>query len=154
MGLVGEILFARMEALQGRPSWPPAIPLSAPKSCWTQVKTFAELSSAIVKEIEIKRDGEWGQRLLKERAADRQCDGQFHGPRAARSQRGAADAERPPARISPSPSTPEKREMALRYARLVAGSRNFAAAASFAAKQKTASEDLGAMLSAATMRIW
>ena len=30
----------------------------------------------------------------------------------------------------------KKRDMALRYARLVAGSRNFAAAASFAAKQK------------------
>ena len=30
----------------------------------------------------------------------------------------------------------EKQDMALRYARLVAGSRNFAAAASFAAKQK------------------
>ncbi|HYJ34548.1 MAG TPA: hypothetical protein VEV64_00220, partial [Rhizomicrobium sp.] len=36
----------------------------------------------------------------------------------------------------------EKHEMALRYARLVAGSRHFAAAASFAAKQKTAYDDL------------
>jgi hypothetical protein len=36
----------------------------------------------------------------------------------------------------------EKHEMALRYARLVAGSRNFAAAASFAAKQKGTYDDL------------
>jgi hypothetical protein len=36
----------------------------------------------------------------------------------------------------------EKHEMAKRYARLVTGSRNFAAAASFAAKQKTTYEDL------------
>ncbi len=36
--------------------------------------------------------------------------------------------------------------MALRYARLVAGSRNFAAAASFAAKQKTIYEELCALL--------
>ena len=36
----------------------------------------------------------------------------------------------------------EKHEMALRYARLVAGSRSFAAAASFAAKQKATYDDL------------
>ena len=36
----------------------------------------------------------------------------------------------------------EKHEMAKRYARLVAGSRNFAAAASFAAKQRTTYDDL------------
>ena len=40
----------------------------------------------------------------------------------------------------------EKRDMALRYARLVVGSRNFAAAGSFAAKQKTATEDISAYL--------
>jgi hypothetical protein len=40
----------------------------------------------------------------------------------------------------------EKHEMALRYARLVAGSRGFAAAASFAAKQKTAYDDLCTLL--------
>ena len=44
--------------------------------------------------------------------------------------------------ISAAPSIAEKRDMALRYARLVAGSRNFAAAASFAAKQKTAYEEM------------
>ena len=36
--------------------------------------------------------------------------------------------------------------MALRYARLVTGSRNFAAAASFAAKQRATYDDLGALL--------
>jgi hypothetical protein len=36
--------------------------------------------------------------------------------------------------------------MALRYARLVVGSRNFAAAGSFAAKQKTATEEISAYL--------
>ncbi len=29
-----------------------------------EVRTFADLSSHIVKEIELKRDGEWGKRLL------------------------------------------------------------------------------------------
>ena len=45
-------------------------------------------------------------------------------------------AQRPPARRFQPPIGAEKQEMALRYARLVAGCRNFAAAASFAAKQK------------------
>ncbi len=36
----------------------------------------------------------------------------------------------------------EKRTLAMRYVRLVVGCRNFAAAASFAAKQKDASEEL------------
>ena len=35
----------------------------------TQVGGFSDLSSAVVKEIEVRRDGEWGQRLLKDRAA-------------------------------------------------------------------------------------
>ena len=43
--------------------------------------------------------------------------------------------------------------MALRYARLVAGSRHFAAAGSFAAKQKTAFEDIG-IICAAISRMW
>ncbi len=40
----------------------------------------------------------------------------------------------------------EKQEMALRYARMVAGCRNFAAAASFAAKQKDIYEELCSLL--------
>jgi hypothetical protein len=40
----------------------------------------------------------------------------------------------------------EKHEMAMRYARLVAGSRGFAAAGSFAAKQKEADDELGTLL--------
>jgi len=51
---------------------------------------------------------------------------------------GTADFNRPLDR--------EKRELALKYAKLVVGSRNFAAAGSFAAKQKTAFEDSCAYL--------
>ena len=43
-------------------------------------------------------------------------------------------------------SDPDRREMALRYARLVVGCKNFAAAASFAAKQKDAFEACAAYL--------
>ncbi len=68
MGLVGEILINRLDDLQA------AIlssrhPLFDSEKLQAQVQAFAELSSAVVKEIEVRRDGEWGQRLLKDRAA-------------------------------------------------------------------------------------
>jgi hypothetical protein len=66
MGLVGEILFNRLDALQT------AIlttrhPLFEAETLLKQVQNFAELSSAVVKEIEVRRDGEWGHRLMKDR---------------------------------------------------------------------------------------
>jgi len=44
------------------------------------------------------------------------------------------------------PVAAEKRELVLRYARLVAASRNFAAAASFAARQKDCFEEISGYL--------
>ena len=146
MGLVGEILFARMESLRD------AIlttrhPLFDAETLLEQVPQFAELSSAIVKEIEVRRDGEWGQRLLKDRAQignvmDGFMDRALREMAAAlpmqKGTGGTADFSRA--------IDAEKRDLALRYARLVVGSRNFAAAASFAAKQKTAFEEICAYL--------
>jgi hypothetical protein len=146
MGLVGEIIFARMEALRD------AIlttrhPLFDAEILMDQMAQFTEMSSAIVKEIELKRGGEWGQRLLHDRAQtgtvmDGFMDRAMKEISAALPlQKGtgaAADFSRA--------LNPEKREMALRYARLVMGSRNFAAAGSFAAKQKTTFEEISIYL--------
>ena len=146
MGLVGEIIFARMESLRD------AIlttrhPIFCAETLMTQMAQFTEMSSAIVKEIELKRDGEWGQRLLKDRAQtgavmDVFMDRAMREISAAmpvqKSAGGTADFSRA--------ANAEKREMALRYARLVLGCRNFAAAGSFAAKQKTVYEDICAYL--------
>jgi hypothetical protein len=146
MGLVGEIIFSRMESLRD------AIlttrhPFFQPQALLDQVCQFTEMSSAIVKEIEIKRDGEWGQRLLKDRAQtgnvmDGFMDRAMREVAAAMPMQkgtgGTADFSRA--------IDAEKRELALKYVRLVVGSRNFAAAGSFAAKQKTAFEDIGAYL--------
>ena len=146
MGLVGEIILKRMEGLRDailgtrHPHFEPEVLLD-------QVQRFAEMSSAIVREIEIKRDGEWGQRLLKERSQtgnvmDGFMDRAMREISAAMPMQkgtgGTADFSRA--------IDAEKRDLAMRYARLVAGSRNFAAAASFAAKQKTASEDISGHL--------
>ena len=146
MGLVGEIIFTRMETLRD------AIlttrhPLFDAEKLLGQVSHFTDMSSAIVKEIEIKRDGEWGQRLLKDRSQtgnvmDGFMDRAMRELAAAMPMQkgtgGTADFSRA--------IDEEKRALALKYVRLVVGSRNFAAAGSFAAKQKTAFEDIGAYL--------
>ncbi len=144
MGLVGEILFARMEALKSSIQ-AARHPLFDAGKLVEEVKSFADLSSHIVKEIELKRDGEWGKRLLAERVQIGKVMEAFmdrapreFGAALPMSKGRGADFSRHPGA--------EKHEMALRYARLVAGSRVFAAAASFAAKQKATDDDLGTLL--------
>src|SRR6185503_217321 len=66
MGLVGEILFARMDALKTSIQ-NTRHPLFDAAKLMEDVKTFADISSHIAKEIELKREGEWGKRLLAER---------------------------------------------------------------------------------------
>jgi hypothetical protein len=146
MGLVGEILFQHMETLRDgilatrHPHFQPEILLE-------QVAQFTELSNGLVKEIDLKRGGEWGQRLLKERAQigpvmDGFMERALKEISAAMPLQRGAGASADFSRASDN----EKRDLALRYARLVTGSRNFAAAASFAAKQKVATEEIGAYL--------
>jgi hypothetical protein len=147
MGLIGEILMARLQGL-GTAIAAQRHPAFDDRALLEDVRGFAELSSAFVKEIEMRRDGEWGQRLLKERgevgkamdALMERAPREFaaalplqkgSGPRTADFGRAVAA---------------EKQELALRYARLVAGSRNFAAAASFAARQKDCAEEISAYL--------
>jgi hypothetical protein len=101
------------------------------------------MSSAIVKEIELKRDGEWGQRLLRDRAQTGAVMDGFMD-RAMKEISAALPLQKGTGATADfsRPLTAEKREMALRYVRLVVGSRNFATAGSFAAKQKTTFEDI------------
>jgi hypothetical protein len=144
MGLVGEILFARMDALKSS-IHVTRHPLFDADRLMEEVKTFADLSSHIVKEIEIKREGEWGKRLLAERVLIGKVMEGFMD-RAPREFVAALPSQKATGGDFSKHVAPEKQEMALRYARLVAGSRFFAAAASFAAKQKMVYEDLCATL--------
>jgi hypothetical protein len=144
MGLVGEILFSRMDALKSSIQVT-RHPLFDAERLLEEVRSFADLSSNLVREIELKRDGEWGRRLLAERVEIGKIMEGFmdRAPREV----GAAlpTTKGTGADFSKLPST-EKHEMALRYARLVVGSRNFAAAASFAAKQRVIYGDLCTLL--------
>jgi hypothetical protein len=144
MGLVGEILFARMDALK-ESIQETRHPLFNTERLIEEVKAFADLSSNIVKEIELKRQGEWGKRLLAERVQIGRVMENFMD-RASREVSAALPMHKATGADFSRHPLAEKKEMALRYARLVAGSRNFAAAASFNAKQHAASDELCAML--------
>ena len=138
MGLVGEILFARMDAMKA------AIlaarhPMFDAQKLVAEVGGFADLSSAVVKEIEVRRNGEWGQRLLKDRAAIGEVMDGFM-ERAIRELGGALPMHKGSGDFSHA-APAEKRALALNYARLVVGTRHFAAAGSFAAKHRTALEE-------------
>ena len=144
MGLVGEILFARMDALKTSIQ-ATRHPLFDADVLMEEVKTFADLSSHIVKEIELKREGEWGKRLLGERVMIGKVMEGFMD-RAPREVAAALPMQKATGGDFSRPIGAEKQEMALRYARMVAGCRNFAAAASFAAKQRDTYEELCALL--------
>ncbi len=131
MGLAGEILFADIDVLS-KAIRAVRHPRFDADSLVDNIASFAELSSAVVKEIGVRRDGKWGQGLLKDRAGVGEVMNEF--------------MERAPKEIGnafPSqkisrPVDPEKIERALRYATLVAGCKPFAAAASFAASLEKA----------------
>jgi hypothetical protein len=115
------------------------------KKLMDDVKTFADISSHIAKEIELKREGEWGKRLLAERVQIGKVMENFMD-RAPREFSAALPMSKGKGGDFSRHPGAEKHEMALRYARLVGGSRHFAAAASFAAKQKAAYDELATNL--------
>jgi hypothetical protein len=139
MGLVGEILFARMDRMKAA-IMAARHPVFDPAALVTEVGGFADLSSAVVKEIEVRRDGEWGQRLLKDRAAiGAVMDGFME--RAGKEVAAALPMQKGTGEFA-RPTPAEKRLVALHYAHLVAGTRIFAAAGSFAARHRAALEDI------------
>ncbi len=145
MGLVGDILFSRMEDCRmaihatRHPNFDVAALIE-------NLTVFTDISSAIVKEIEILRRGKWGQRLLKDRAAVGAVMDGF--------------MERAPKEIAAALPTqkagftgggrmpdfsrsadPEKVERGLRYARLLAGCKPLAVPGSFGAKLADAMDE-------------
>jgi hypothetical protein len=138
MGLVGEILLADMEghAVQIRSARQPIFDAAA---LVEHVAGFAVLSNGIVKEIEMRRDGRWGQRLMKDRAAVAEMMESFikRAPKeilaVMPTLKTGSYAGGPRAPDLSRALDPEKAERARRYAELVVGCRSFAAAASFGA---------------------
>ncbi len=68
LGLVGDVLFAKIE-VHGNAVRAARHPVFDADALIAHLADFTELSSHIVKEIEMRRDGKWGKRLLADRAA-------------------------------------------------------------------------------------
>ena len=145
MGLVGDILFNRMEncRMAIHATRHPNFDVDA---LLENLTGFTDISSAIVKEVEILRRGKWGQRLLKDRAAvGAVMDGFME--RAPKEIAAAMPSQKTGftggSRVSDfsRPADPERVERALRYARLMDGCRLLAAAASFGAKLQDAMDE-------------
>ncbi|MDE2466709.1 MAG: hypothetical protein KGO02_23780 [Alphaproteobacteria bacterium] len=145
MGLVGELLLGEMDSYLST-ICSAKHPLFDPDDLSTAIAGFAELSMGLVKEVEVRRHGKWGQRLVKARAtAAESLQGLLE--RSSREILGALPTHR--ASFSGGPRVPdlarpasdEKRQRALRYADLIVGCRPFAAAVSVSAALDAAQEE-------------
>jgi len=147
MGLVGDLLFADIEQHGSalRATRPPDFDA---EEMIEHLAHFAELSSSIVKEIEIRRDGKWGKRLLKDRAAVAETmEGLMErAPKEVLSMlpvlKTGAFGGGPKCADFSKAVDGEKAERGLRHARLVVGCAPYAAMGSFAAAQKDAYEEM------------
>jgi hypothetical protein len=150
MGLAGDVLFTDMEESRvaimelRQPVFDAALLIS-------HVAAFTNISSAIVKEVEILRSGRWGQRLLKDRAAVGATMETFM-ERAPKEIAGALPTHKAGysggSRVPNfgKPVEPERQARALRYANVMAGTRHLAVAGSFAAKHGKAMDEITMML--------
>lgn len=150
MGLVGEILVGEIDA-HAEAIRSARHPVADTAALTRHIELFAEVSNGLVKEVGVRRDGKWGQRLLSDRSAIADVmEGLMQ--RAVKEILAALAMQKgnfgKGARV-PDVSRPvdqEKAQRAFGYARLVVGCRGFAAAGSFAAAQKDAFDKLAAEL--------
>lgn len=147
MGLVGEIIFGDIETY-GKAVRDIRQPAFDPVELLDNLSRFTTLSSGIVKGVDMRRDGKWGQRLMKDRAQMAEVMDGFmeRAPKelsaALPMQKSGSFGGGPKYPDFTKPVDPDKPERALRYAKLVAGCKTLAAAASFAATQKKADEEM------------
>jgi len=150
MGLAGDVLLADMEDNRAAimAVRHPAFDVDALVS---NLASFTNISSAIVKEVEILRHGRWGQRLLKDRAAvGAVMDGFME--RAPKEIAAALPSHKSGFTGGPRVPDfskhvdPERIERALRYARLISSTKLLAVPGSFGAKHTDALEEAAQVL--------
>jgi len=151
MGLVGEILLSKLDshavAIRSvrQPNFDPD-PLIA------HLARFALLSTGIPKEVDMRREGKWGKRLMGDRAAvaDVMESMMQRAPReilaALPLLRTGAYAGGPKMPDLSRPPDAERVQRAIAYARLIRGCRTLAASAAFGAALLAADEEVGTAL--------
>ncbi|MGN6516301.1 MAG: hypothetical protein ACTHLR_10745 [Rhizomicrobium sp.] len=143
MGLVGEILFGDIEFYLSAIRAARPIQFDADQLVG-HLMGFTTLSSGMVKAIDIRRDGKWGQRILSDRAAIGEVMDVFmaRAPKevvaALPTVKSGSYAGGPRVPDLNHAADPEKSDRALAYVRLVGGCRSFAPAASFGTSNKDA----------------
>jgi hypothetical protein len=152
MGIVGDVLLADMENL--------ALDIASvradnfdPDVLLTKLDRFVQMSGGLVREIGVKREGKWGQRLIKIRqlASDAMDSLIVRAPReitaALPVQKLGAFGGRGPRRpdLSRDPDS-AKVERALLWGRLLAGSTPYAGGGAFYAAHKDAFEEVSQFL--------
>jgi hypothetical protein len=145
MGLAGDVLFSDMEdartaIMNIRP------PHFDPDTLVARLTSFTEISSAIVKEVEILRSSRWGQRLLKDRAAIGEVMETLmeKAPKeiaAALPTHKAGYSGGPRVPDFRSPAEPDRVDRALRYAKVLSRTKLLAGPGSFGAKHQDAVDE-------------
>lgn len=150
MGLAGDVLFSDMEdARQFLMNI--RHPVFDVDALIAQLTSFTNISSAIVKEVEILRTGKWGQRLLKDRAAVGSTMETFmeRAPKeiaAALPTHKAGYSGGPKVPDFSRATEPDRADRALRYAKILAGTKLLAAPGSFGAKHQNAMDEIALFL--------
>jgi hypothetical protein len=143
MGAIGELLFGDLDAYAKKIQAMRPLDFDA-EQLLSSLASFSELSSGMVRELGIRRDGKWGQRLGKDRATvstmmenllERAPKEIMAALPAAKV--GAFSKGPKPLDVGRAPD-PERVARAMRYAYLMVHSRPFAVAAAFNAKLKEA----------------
>jgi hypothetical protein len=150
MGLAGDVLFADMEDARS------AImamrqPVFDPDLLIAHLTAFTDISSAIVKEVEILRTGRWGQRLLKDRAEVGDVMDRFmeRAPKeiaAALPTHKAGYTGGPRVPDLTHPPDVDRVERARRYARVLSGTKLLSVPGSFGAKHTETTEETAQFL--------
>jgi hypothetical protein len=139
MDIVGELLFSDLDAYAVNIQLARPVNFD-PDKVLASLAGFTELSSGMIKELGIRRDGKWGQRLAKDRAAVAQImENLLQRARkeilaALPSHKGFAFAKRQRGLDLSRPLDPDRVARAMRYAQLIAHSRPFAVAGAFSAR--------------------
>jgi hypothetical protein len=146
MDVVAELLFSDLDAYAE--TIEAARPINFdPDKVLASLAGFTELSSGMIKELGIRRDGKWGQRLAKDRAAVAQImENLLQRARkeilaALPGPKGFAFTRRPRNLDLSRPVDPDRVAKAMRYAQLVAYSRPFAVAGAFSARLMKVTEE-------------
>ena len=151
LAVVGDLLFSDLDIYVKRIQGVRAVDFNS-EAVLHDLASFTELSSGIVKELGLRRDGKWGQSLAKDRGAvARVLEGLLE--KAPKEIQGAL----PLAKMGGAGKTlwpldlsraydPVRNANAMRYAHLMVHSRPFAVAAAFSAKLNEAFDETASML--------